>query len=61
MKAKDNMAWYYNQHQTPALTFTAGDKIFLDAYICTTQPLKKLLHCYLGPFKVIHPLGTHVY
>jgi hypothetical protein len=61
-KAKDDMAQYYNQQPTPALTFTTGDKVFLNALdICTTCPSKKLSHHYLGPFKVIHPVGMHAY
>jgi hypothetical protein len=61
-KAKDDMAQYYNQQPTPALTFTTGDKVFLNASdICTTCPSKKLSHHYLRPFKVIHPVGTHAY
>ena len=36
-KSKDDMAQYYNQHRMPAPTFTAGDKVFLDASdICMT-------------------------
>ena len=36
--------------------------MFLDASdICTTQPLKKLSHRYLGPFEVIRPIGSHAY
>ena len=30
-KAKDDMAWYYNRRRTPALMFTPGDKVYLDA------------------------------
>jgi hypothetical protein len=61
-KAKDNMAWYYNQQRTPAPTFIAGDKVFLDALdIRMTHPSKKLSHHYLRPFEVIHPVGMHAY
>jgi len=62
VKSKDDMACYYNQHHMPAPTFTAGDKVFLDASdICMTHPSKKLLHCFLGPFPVVHPVGLHTY
>jgi len=61
-KSKDDMAPYYNQHHMPAPTFTAGDKVFLDASnIHTTCPSKKLSHCSLSPFPVVHPVGSHAY
>jgi len=61
-KSKDDMACYYNQHCMPAPTFAAGDKVFLDASnIHTTRPSKKLLHHFLGPFSVVHPVGSHAY
>jgi len=61
-KSKDDMAHYYNQHRMPAPTFTAGEKVFLDASnICMTCPSKKLLHCFLSPFPIVHPVGSHTY
>jgi len=61
-KSKDDMAHYYNQHHMPAPTFAAGDKVFLDASnICMTCPLKKLSHCFLSPFPVVHAVGLHAY
>jgi hypothetical protein len=61
-KSKEDMAQYYNQHQTPAPNFTAGKKVFLDASdISTTQPTKKFAHRFLGPFPVIHPVSSHAY
>ena len=44
-KSKDDMACYYNQRQTPALKFTVGKKVFLEASdISTTRPTKKFAH-----------------
>jgi len=41
-KLKDDMMLYYNQKQTPAPEFKAGDIIFLDASnIQTTRPSHK--------------------
>ena len=41
-KSKDDMACYYNQCCKPALMFTVGDKVFVDASdICTMHPSKK--------------------
>jgi transposase InsO family protein len=61
-KSKDDMARYYNQRRTPTPTFAIGDKVYLDASdIKTTRPSKKLAHRYLGPFKVVRPVGTHAY
>ena len=38
-KAKDDMAQYYNRHQTPVLEYEVRDKVYLDASdICTTCP-----------------------
>jgi len=62
VKSKDDMAHYYNQCHMSAPTFTAGDEVFLDASnICMTCPSKKLLHRFLGPFPVIHPVGLHAH
>ena len=62
VKSKDNMAHYYNQCCMPALTFAAGDKVFLDAAdICMTCPSKKLSHHFLSPFPVVQPVGSHAY
>jgi len=61
-KSKDNMAHYYNQHHKPAPIFAAGDMVFLHASnIHTMYPSKKLLHCFLGPFVVVQPVGLHAY
>jgi len=61
-KSKDDMARYYNQRHMPAPTLAAGDKVFLDASdIRMTHPLKKLSHHFLGPFPVVHPVGSHAY
>jgi len=61
-KSKDDMARYYNQRRTPAPTFAVGDKVFLDASdIHTTRPSKKLSHRFLGPFPVVHAVGSHAY
>ena len=44
-KSKDDMARYYNQRQTPAPTFVASKKVYLDASdISTTRPMKKFAH-----------------
>jgi len=61
-KSKNDMAHYYNYHHMPAPMFTAGDKVFLDASdISTTCLSKKLLHHFLDPFPVVHPVGSHAY
>ena len=49
VKAKDDMAHYYNQCRTAAPSFTPGDKVYLDSEdIQTIRPSKKLSHCQLG-------------
>jgi hypothetical protein len=57
-KSKDDMACYYNCHQTLALEFKLREKIFLDASdIRTNCSSQKLAHKYLGPFSVIEKIG----
>src|SRR6266446_1998546 len=61
-KAKDNMAWYYNQRRTPAPVYGPGDRVYLDASdIHTTRPSKKLSHRRLGPFPVERHVGMNAY
>ena len=62
VKAKDDMARYYNQRREPAPTFKAGDRVFLDSSdINTSRPSRKLSHRKLGPFVVDHPVGANAY
>jgi len=62
VKAKDDMAHYYNQHQTPAPSFTPGDKVYLDLEdIQTTRPSKKLLHHQLGPYLIERHISKYAY
>ena len=50
VKAKDNMAHYYNQRQTPAPSFAPDDKVYLDSEdIQTTKPSKKTLALSIRP------------
>ena len=61
-KAKDDMAQYYNQHQTPALEYQVGDKVYLDVSdIHTTRPSQKLAHCYLSPFTIVQKVRWNTY
>ena len=61
-KAKDDMARYYNQRQTPALEYHIGDWVFLDARdIKTTHPSPKLAHRYLGPYVIQKKVGRNAY
>ena len=57
-KAKDDMARYYNQHQTLALEYHIRDRVFLDSGdIKTTCPSPKLFHCYLRPYVIQQKVG----
>ena len=61
-KAKDNMAWYYNQCWTPAPEYLLGDKVYLDTKnIQTTYPSKKLSYKLLGPYIVEHAVEHLAY
>ena len=62
VKAKDDMAHYYNQHQTPAPLFAPSNKVYLDSEdIQTTRPSKKLSHCQLGPYLIERHVGKYAY
>lgn len=62
LKAKDDMARYYNQRRVPAPVYALGDKVFLDSSdIKTTCPSPKLVHHYLGPYLVVRTIGSHAY
>jgi hypothetical protein len=53
VKAKDDMAKYYDRKRLPTPVYKPGDKVYLDASdIRTTQPSRKLAHRRLGPFVV---------
>ena len=61
-KAKEDMAWYYNQHWVLAPEYHIGDKVYLDASdIYTTCPSQKLAHHYLGPFTVTWQVSWNKY
>ena len=62
VKAKDDMARYYNQCCTPAPKYHTGDWVFLDTSdINTTCPSSKLAHPYLGPYTVQQRVGQNAY
>jgi hypothetical protein len=61
-EAKNNMGQYYSCCCTLAPVCKIGDMVYLDSQnICITLPSQKLAHCYLGPYKVEKPVGTHAY
>ena len=61
----DAQKWYHvsaNKHQSPALDFKIGDKVFIKAeHFWTTHPLTKLSEKYLGPYDIIAQAGTHLF
>lgn len=62
VKAKDDMARYYNQRRTPAPVYKPGDKVFLEADdIQTTRPSRKLAHQRLGPFVIDKQVNPNAY
>jgi len=61
-KAKDDMAWYYNQRRLLTPTYAAGDMVYLDASdIHTTRPSRKLSHHRLGPFPIERQVSRSAY
>ena len=62
IKAKDDMARYYNRRRSPTPVYQPGDKVYLDASdIQTTRPSKKLAHRRLGPYLVERRVGLNAY
>lgn len=62
LKDKDNVARYYNQHQSLTLTYKPGNQVFLDTLdIHTTWPSKKLAHHWLSPFTIEKKVRTNFY
>jgi Chromo (CHRromatin Organisation MOdifier) domain len=42
--------------------FEVGKKVFLDVTdISMTQPMKKFMHRFLGPYPIVRPVGSHGY
>ncbi|KAG5730106.1 hypothetical protein E4T56_gene1853 [Termitomyces sp. T112] len=62
VKAKEDMAWYYDRRRTPAPIYKPGDWVYLDSSdIKTTRPSQKLSHHHLGPFVVEKKVGPLAY
>ncbi|KAG5728454.1 hypothetical protein E4T56_gene19018 [Termitomyces sp. T112] len=62
VKAREDMAWYYDWWQTPAPMYKPGDRMYLDSSdIKTTRPSQKLSHRHLGPFVVEKKVGPLAY
>jgi hypothetical protein len=61
-KSKDDMARYYGLRRSPAPSFQPRDRGYLDTSdIHLTRPSKKLMHHWLGPYKVTWKIRTHTY
>lgn len=61
-KAKDEMAQYYKHHCNLTPEYKVGDMMYLDSHnINTTQPMHKLAHCYLGPYRIEVRVKMHAY
>jgi hypothetical protein len=61
-KAKDDMAWYYNQRRLPVPTYAAGDKVYLDASdIRMNRPSQKLSHHRLSLFPIERQVSCNAY
>jgi hypothetical protein len=62
VKAKDDMAKYYDRKRLPTPTFKPGDRVYLDASdIKTTRPSRKLSHRRLGPYEVEKQVSRNAY
>jgi len=62
VKAKDEMAKYYDRRREPTPVFQPGDRVYLDASdIKTTRPSRKLAHRQLGPYVVERAVGSNAY
>src|ERR687887_818215 len=62
VKAKDDMAKYYDRKRLPTPEYKPGDWVYLDASdINTTRPSRKLSHHRLGPYKVEKKVSSNAY
>jgi hypothetical protein len=62
IKAKDEMAKYYNRRREPTPVLKVGDKVWLDSSdIRTTRPSRKLSDKWLGPFEIIEKVSSMAY
>ncbi len=62
VKAKDDMAQYYNRQRLPTPVYQPGDLVYLDASdISTTRPSQKLSHRQLGSFPVDKQVSRNAY
>lgn len=62
IKAKDEMAKYYNRRRKPTPEFKVGDKVWLDSSdIRTSRPSRKLSDKWLGPFPVTEKVSPMAY
>src|SRR5919198_2652876 len=62
VKAKDDMAKYYDRKRLPTPVYKPGDWVYLDASdISTTRPSRKLSHRRLGPYKVEKQVSSNAY
>ena len=52
----------YDWHRSPTPTFSKGQKVWLSSRnIITKRRSKKLDHKWLGPYRVLEPVGSHAY
>jgi hypothetical protein len=59
--AKAQQAKYYNKRHSP-MTFNIGDLVLLSTKnLRQRRPSKKLSHRFIGPFRVLEPIGTQAY
>ena len=62
VKAKEDMAKYYDRRRTPAPEYKIRDRVYLDASdIRTTRPSRKLSHRLLGPFAIESRVSRNAY
>jgi hypothetical protein len=61
-KAAEDMARYYDQSRSEAITYKVGDKVWLDGKdIKTNRPSKKLEDKRYGPYKITEIIGPNAY
>ena len=58
--AQDNQAKYHNR-TVKERCYAPDDMVWLNSKLIKTKRNKKLEHKFLGPFKVLRPVGTQAY
>ena len=58
--AQELQKHYYDKHAKPK-SYAPGDKVWLNSKYINTKRNRKLKFKFFRPFRVLYPVGKHVY